>query len=155
MLQWFDSNKNESSLIHFKCNFLNHFWIKLPFSYVHMKAENLRILKLNLRLTSGEHQISIWAWHCWTLNLSNSNNTICTFLWWWCYNLQFYTSLWHQILKSIHLVGLRSIDCLLSSLLAEGRTDSVSIWKGLYGAALAPGSPAVNGAQTGHLWCNS
>ena len=48
MLQWFDSNKNESSLIHFKWNFLNHFWIKYPFSCAYMKAENLRILKLSL-----------------------------------------------------------------------------------------------------------
>ena len=67
MLQWFDSNKNKSSLIRFKCNFLNHFCIKLSFSCAHMKAENLKILKLSLLLHMEASKPKLWAFHLFNL----------------------------------------------------------------------------------------
>ena len=48
MLQSHYSNKNESWLIHFNCNFLNNFYMKWLFSCAHMKAESLWISKLSL-----------------------------------------------------------------------------------------------------------
>ena len=61
MLQWFDNNKNESSLKRFKCKFLNHFCIKLSFSCAHMKAENLKIFKLSLLYYMEAFKPKLWA----------------------------------------------------------------------------------------------
>ena len=55
------TNVSKSSLKHFKCDFHNSFCIKLPFSFAHMKFENLGISRLPLQMQVFKPQCKLWA----------------------------------------------------------------------------------------------
>ena len=127
MLQWFDSNKNESSLIHFKCNYLNHFCIKLPFSCAHMRYESWESedFKTILTLTYGGFQtkvmsLSILTWVFFRHFVSimshfgifyNLSYCHCKFLFW--HKLNFKQKFCIKIRKAFRSLGVAALSSVI------------------------------------------